>query len=135
MLRGIAGLCFGVAAYTEPGITVSRLALLYSGYALLDGAVTILEATEAVRADARWGVLFLEGVAGLTSGLAALPLPGMTLHGLTWIMVIRAIMTGPAQIITTERLRTHTGVESLPAAGGLATAGFVVAVAFAPVRN
>jgi uncharacterized membrane protein HdeD (DUF308 family) len=135
MLRGIAGLCFGLAAYTEPGITLTALAFLYSGYALIDGALAILGATEARCADAPWGVLFFEGMVAMACGLASAPRPGMTLRALIWAIAIRAIVTGLAQLITAGRLRTRTGVEWLPALGGLASLGFIVVLVMGPVRN
>jgi uncharacterized membrane protein HdeD (DUF308 family) len=134
-LRGIAGLCFGLAAYTEPGITLATLAYLYSGYALIDGGLAILEATQALCADARWGVLFLEGVVGLAIGLAAIPWPAVTLPNLLWPMALRALVIGLAEIVTTARLRTRTCVEWLPGLGGLASLAFIVVAVAMPVRD
>ena len=135
ILRGIAGLCFALASYTEPGITLTTLAFLYSSYALIDGGLAILEATEAFRADARWGLLFVEGVTGMAAGLAAFPVPGMMVPTLIWVMAVRALVTALADIITADRLKTRTGVEWLPALGGLASLAFIVAAVTMPARN
>ena len=118
MLRGIAAVLMGLAALTEPGITLNVLALLYGAYALIDGGLALLEATSVFRSDERWGVLLVDSIAGMAAGLAAFSWPGITVEALIWVMARRAIVTGVAQTITAMRLRKCTTVEWLPALGG-----------------
>ena len=135
MLRGIAAVLMGLAALTEPGITLNVLALLYSAYALIDGGLALLEATSVFRSDERWGVLLVDSIAGMAAGLAAFSWPGITVGALIWVMARRAIVTGVAQTITAMRLRKCTTVEWLPAGGGAAWILFGVVMMAAPVAG
>jgi uncharacterized membrane protein HdeD (DUF308 family) len=135
VLRGLAALLLGSIACTQPGITVSDLALLYSGYALLDGGLAILGATAAFRADVPWGVILIDGGVGVTAGLAAFPASSMMVPALIRVMAPRAIMTGVVLVITAGRLRTRTAVEWLPAFAGTASILFGAIAMATPVTG
>jgi uncharacterized membrane protein HdeD (DUF308 family) len=135
VLRGIAGLLLGMAACMQPGINLTSLAALYTAYALIDGAFGIAGAILAFRADERWGILFVDGVASVSAGLAAFPWPGVTLPALIWVIAPRAMMAGVAQTVTAERLRKCTRAEWMPAVAGTISVLFGVAMAVAPVAR
>ena len=135
VLRGISGVLLGLAVCTEPGITLSALALMYSAYALIDGGLTILCATAVFNADGRWGLLFADGVVGVAAGLAAFPWPGMTASDLIWVIASRALASGLVQGVTAVRLRNVSTSTWPPALWAIASTLFGVALIIAPVTD
>ncbi|TGR94638.1 HdeD family acid-resistance protein, partial [bacterium M00.F.Ca.ET.191.01.1.1] len=87
-LRGVVAIIFGLFALLLTGPTMLSLVLFFSAYMLVDGAFAIAAALRAARANERWGLLLLEGVADIAAGVIAFLWPAITL--LAFVLVIAA---------------------------------------------
>jgi uncharacterized membrane protein HdeD (DUF308 family) len=94
ILRGIAGLLFGVTAFLLPGITFLMLIALFAGYMILDGILAIAAGWKAGREGQRWWPFILEGIANLGVGAVALAWPGATALALVYLVALWSIFTG-----------------------------------------
>jgi uncharacterized membrane protein HdeD (DUF308 family) len=104
LLRGIAGIVFGVLAFGWPGLTLLTLILLYGAYALADGVIAIIAAITG-GAPAGRGWLAIVGILGIAVGAFTFMLPGMTALILLFTMAGWAVAIGVFQIIGAIRLR------------------------------
>ena len=66
VLRGLAGILFGVITFVSPGISLAALVLLFGAYAFADGVLSIVSAVRRRGAD-RWWLLLLQGILGYRS--------------------------------------------------------------------
>lgn len=132
VLRGVAGVIFGLAAFYLPGLTLHVLVLLFGAYALVSGAFTVATGAIASAGNDRSWVLLLQGVAGMAAGLVAFFLPGITAVLLLYIMAGWAIATGILEIVAAIRLRRELTGEWLLVLSGLASVAVGVLLALRP---
>src|ERR1700685_4516245 len=104
-IRGVAAIVLGIVTFVFPGITLGALVLLFGAYALLDGVVNIAGAWRASRAHERWGVLILEGVAGIFAAAIAVGWPAITAIALVYVVAAWSLVTGCLEIAASIRLR------------------------------
>src|SRR2546422_5947912 len=76
LLRGLAGIIFGIITFISPAISLAALVLVFGAYALVDGVLAIISAIRWRGEVDRWWVLLLEGLAGMGPGNASFILPG-----------------------------------------------------------
>ena len=131
VLRGVAGVIFGLAAFFLPGLTLHVLVLLFGAYALVSGAFTVATGAIAATGNDRSWVLLLQGVAGMAAGLVAFFLPGITAVLLLYIMAGWAI-AGILEIVAAIRLRRELTGEWLLVLSGLASVAVGVLLALWP---
>jgi len=68
LLRGIAGIPFGILAFVWPGLSLVTLVLLYGAYTLVDGACALAAAfTGAAKPAPTWWLVVV-GLLGVTAG-------------------------------------------------------------------
>ena len=67
LLRGIAGIIFGLVTFVAPDISLAALVLVFGAYAFADGALAIISAIRWRGESDRWWVLLLEGLAGVAA--------------------------------------------------------------------
>lgn len=103
LLRGIAGILFGLLAFVWPGITLLSLVFLYGAYALLDGIFAISAAMRG-GTGARWW-LALIGVLGIVAGLLTFLWPGMTALVLAMFIGAWSLVHGVLEIIGAIKIR------------------------------
>jgi uncharacterized membrane protein HdeD (DUF308 family) len=132
LVRGIAGVLFGVSALLWPGITLGALVLFFGAYALVDGAFAIVSAFSRRARSDRWWVLLLEGLLGIGAGLIAWFMPGVTALVLVYLMAAWMITTGVVEIVAAVRLRKEIRGEWLLGLAGVASIVMGVIVAFRP---
>lgn len=121
VLRGLAGIVFGLAAFFLPGITLVALMLMFGIFAFVDGLFNVVGAVTAAHGtDRRWA-LFLEGVVGMIVGVMAVFLPGKTVLALIYLIAAWAIITGILEIAAAIRLRREIHGEWLMALSGVAS--------------
>ena len=114
LLRGICAILFGIIAYTQPGVTIAVLVLLWGAYALVDG---IFEVVAGVRA--KYGSLIFLGLLGIAAGIVTFLWPGVTAVTLLYIIAFWAIVAGVMQIAAAIRLRKEVEGEWLWILSGL----------------
>src|SRR4051795_4442478 len=78
LLRGMAGILFGVLAFAWPGLTLVTLVLFYGAYALVDGVIALVAAfTGGAKPVPTWWLVVV-GLLGIGAGIATFVMPGIT---------------------------------------------------------
>ncbi|HEX4166426.1 MAG TPA: HdeD family acid-resistance protein [Bryobacteraceae bacterium] len=133
VIRGLVAILLGIITLAWPGITLGALVLLFGAYALIDGIFSIMGAWRASRAHDRWGVLVLEGVAGIIAAVVTFAWPAITGLALVFVVAAWAIVTGIFEIVAAVRLRKYIKGEWLLILGGTASVIFGVLLAASPL--
>lgn len=94
VIRGVLAVLFGVIALFLPGVTMLSLVLVFAAYAIADGVFAIVAALRAAEVGERWGLLVLEGVIGILTGIAAAAWPGLTVFVFVALIAAWALITG-----------------------------------------
>lgn len=105
VLRGLAGMAFGLVTFFAPGISLAALVLVFGAYAFADGVLAIISAIRRERPGDRWWLLLLEGIAGIAAGVVTLIWPGITALVLLYVIAAWALVTGVLEIAVAIRLR------------------------------
>jgi uncharacterized membrane protein HdeD (DUF308 family) len=105
LLRGIAGVGFGLLAIASPGLTLVALVLLYGAYALIDGVTSIAAAVANRGGRAPTGWLVFVGVLGIAAGVVTFLWPGITAFALLVLIAVWSILHGVFEIAGAIRLR------------------------------
>jgi uncharacterized membrane protein HdeD (DUF308 family) len=128
VLRGIAGILFGVLAFMWPGITLTALVFLFGAYALVDGAFSIVAGIKSHGEYNRWWLLLIEGCLSVAAGVFAFFIPAMTAFILLILIASWAIVTGIFEIAAAIQLRkVITGEWMLALSGALSVVfGFLL---------
>ena len=136
LLRGIAGVTFGVLTFLWPGLTLVALTLLWGAYALSDGIIAIWAAFNASGGDAgpRWW-LGLSGVVGILAGLVTFFYTGMTTLVLLMFIAIWAVIIGVVQIWGAIALRRVVQHEWLLILNGVLSVVFGVVLMAQPATG
>src|SRR5262249_30740799 len=111
VIRGLAGVAFGVITFLWPRITLAALVVLFAAYALICGVMAIIGAVRAADRGERWGVLVIEGIAGIAAFLLTMFWPHITLLALVFIIGAWAIVTGGLELAAAIRLRNYISNE------------------------
>jgi uncharacterized membrane protein HdeD (DUF308 family) len=132
LLRGIAGIVFGILAFTWPGITLAALVLLYGAYALADGIFALATAlTGGEKLVPTWW-LVLVGLAGIAAGLVTFLWPGLTALILVYFIGAWAIVHGVFEIVGAIKLRKEIEGEWWLVLAGLLSVIFGLVILVAP---
>lgn len=135
LLRGLAGVAFGLITLLAPGISLAALVLLFAAYALADGVFAIVSVVRQRRKSDRWGLLVVEGIVGVGAAVAAVLWPGLTAMTLLFIIAGWAIVTGVLEISTAVVLRKQVSGEWLLVLSGIASVLFGVVVLVFPAAG
>src|SRR5215475_4498227 len=132
LLRGIAGIVFGVLAFMWPGLTLLTLVLLYGAYALVDGVIALVAAfTGAPKPVPTWWLVVV-GLLGVAAGVVTFMWPGITALVLIIFIGVWAIAHGIFEIIGAIRLRREIDNEWWLILAGALSVIFGVIVLVAP---
>jgi len=123
LIRGIAGILFGVLAFLWPGVTLLVLAIMLGAYALVDGVFALVAAFSHAGATHR-GWLIFEGVLGIALGILIWLFPLYSAALLVYFIAFWAIATGVVEIIAGIRLRNMVADEILYILAGIASIVF-----------
>ena len=104
LLRGIAGILFGVLAFIWPGITLLTLIIFYGAYALLDGIFAIAAAIRGGDMQSRWWLILI-GVLGIAAGFLTFLWPGLTALVLTSFIGAWSLIHGIFEIVGAIKIR------------------------------
>ncbi|HEX2741612.1 MAG TPA: HdeD family acid-resistance protein [Rubrobacter sp.] len=131
LIRGIAAVTFGVAAFLWPGPTLYVLIIFFGAYALVDGLFAIAAGIRGTAGRRRW-LLLAEGILGVVAGLVAFFYPGMTALVLLYVIAFWAIFTGILKIAMAISLRREIENEWLMGLGGVLSVLFGIILAVLP---
>jgi uncharacterized membrane protein HdeD (DUF308 family) len=118
VLRGSAGILFGIITFVAPAISLVSLVILFGAYAFIDGVFAIVSSVRA-RGNDRWWLLLVEGVAGVATGVLTVFWPGITALVLLYLIAAWALVTGVFEIGAALRLRKAIRGEWLLALSGV----------------
>lgn len=119
IVRGVASVLFGAAAFVVPNTALAVLVALFGAYAFLTGILAIYAAvTLATRHQAWLGMLF-EGVLGIAAGIIAYRTPELTAVALLYLLGAWAILRGVLEIATAYALRQLVPGEWATAVSGV----------------
>ena len=135
VIRGVAGVLFGIGALVWPPAAVAALVLLFGAYALVDGIFNIVAAVRAPREGRRWGWLTFSGVIGVATGLIAFFFPGITALALVLLVASWSLVTGVAEIVAAIWLRKHVRHEWLWILSGVLSVAFGVLLFLLPAAG
>jgi uncharacterized membrane protein HdeD (DUF308 family) len=121
VLRGVIAIAVGIIALSLPGITFGALVILFGVYALVDGIAALIAAYRSSRAQEHWGMLLLEGLAGLIAAAVTVVFPPLTALVLVYLIGAWALVTGILEIAAAIRLRRFIAGEWLLALSGIAS--------------
>jgi uncharacterized membrane protein HdeD (DUF308 family) len=132
LLRGIAGIVFGILAFIWPGLTLLTLILFYGAYALVDGVLALIAAfTGAAKPVPTWWLVVV-GVLGILAGLLTFLWPGITALVLIFFIGGWAIAHGIFEIIGAIKLRKEIDNEWWLILAGALSVLFGIIVIAAP---
>lgn len=104
LLRGIAGIIFGVLAFAWPGITLLTMIIFYGAYALMDGIFAIGAAVRGGEAQSRWWLILI-GLLGIAAGLLTFLWPGLTALALALFIGVWSLVHGIFEIVGAIKIR------------------------------
>lgn len=132
LLRGIAGIVFGVLAFALPGLTLVTLIILYGAYALAGGVFAIAAAIMGPGGTGpRWW-LAVAGLCGVVAGLLTFMWPGVTTLVLLLFIAGWAIATGILEIVGAIQMRREIDNEWMLILSGVLSVLFGLAIAIMP---
>jgi len=132
LLRGVAGVGFGIITFMAPAISLAALVLLWGAYAFADGVLALVSAIRRRGESDRWWLLLLEGLVGIAAGVLTLIWPGITALALLYLIAAWALVTGVLEIAAAIRLRKIITNEWLLALSGIASLVFGVLLVLFP---
>jgi uncharacterized membrane protein HdeD (DUF308 family) len=132
LLRGVAGVLFGIITFVAPGISLRALVLLFGAYALVDGVFAVVSAVRRHGSTDRWWVMLIEGIVGIAAGLVTFLWPGITALALLYVIVAWSLVTGVMEVIAAVRLRKVIVGEWMLVLSGISSIGFGILLALFP---
>jgi uncharacterized membrane protein HdeD (DUF308 family) len=135
VLRGLLAVILGVIAFAMPGITIGALVILFGAYALMDGIVAIIGAYRASKAHERWGILVVEGLAGIIAAAVTVMWPGITALTLVLLIGAWAFATGIFEIVAAVKLRKYISGEWILLLSGIVSVLFGLLVVVLPLAG
>ena len=132
LVRGIAAILFGIAAFVWPGLTVAALVLLFGAYVLVDGVFGVIDSIRYRNRIANWGWWLLDGVLGIVVGALTLFMPGVSAFVLLMFIAGWAIVGGVLRIVAAIQLRKRIEGEWLLVLSGVLSVLFGVLLVVLP---
>jgi uncharacterized membrane protein HdeD (DUF308 family) len=131
LIRGVAGILFGLLTLKSPGASLQALVLLFGFYALVEGVFTLAVTAIGPRLP-RWGWLVFQGLMGIAAGSTTLIWPGVGAIALLWVIAAWALVTGVAAVATAIRIRRAVRGEWVLALIGVLSMAFGVLLMLFP---
>jgi uncharacterized membrane protein HdeD (DUF308 family) len=133
LLRGVASIVFGIAAFIWPGLTVLALTLLFGAFAMADGIFSLGAALtgSGERSIPTWWLVVI-GLLGIAAGTVAFLWPGLTAFALVVMIGAWAVAIGILEIIGAIWLRHEIEDEWLLIAAGILSVLFGAAILLKP---
>lgn len=132
LLRGIAAIVFGLAAFAWPGLTLAVLVIMFGAFCLVDGIFSTIDAITFRKERDDWKFGLFDGVLGIIVGGLMLLMPGISAFALLLLVAAWAIFGGILRIMAAIRLRKQIEGEWFLVLSGLLSIVFGVAIAALP---
>ena len=123
-LRGLATLAFGLIALSWPELSVRLLLTIFGLYAIVEGALSLVQTLAGMAGGGRPGLALPEGLASVGVGIAVFVWPGLTAVALLLFIAARALVIGILEMFTTISRRKEAEKGWLQFLGGLVSAVF-----------
>jgi uncharacterized membrane protein HdeD (DUF308 family) len=104
LARAVFAVAFGLVALIWPTITLLILTWAFGLYAIIDGAIQIIDGIRR-RDRPRWWLSLLLGLLALAAGVVALIWPGISAVALAIVVGAWALVTGFIEIFSAVRQR------------------------------
>jgi uncharacterized membrane protein HdeD (DUF308 family) len=127
LIRGLAGIIFGILALIYPGSALVALTIIFGAYAFVDGIFALTAAFTGV-GGSRWWALLLEGIFGLVVAFIVWTQPVYSTVVLVYAVAIWAVITGAIEIIAGFQLRDVISNEWLYILAGILSIIFGILV-------
>jgi uncharacterized membrane protein HdeD (DUF308 family) len=132
LLRGIAAIVFGLAAFVWPGLTLAVLVIMFGAYIFVDGVFGTIDAIRYRKDMDNWWFWLLDGILGILAGAVMLLMPGVSAFVLLVFVAAWAILGGAIRIFAAIQLRKQISGEWILIASGLLSIAFGVAIVALP---
>ncbi len=132
VLRGVAGIGFGLVALFFPAVTMLSLVLVFAAYLFVDGVFGVISGVRAARRNDRWGWLTFEGVLNIVVAVLAVAWPGLTVVAFVLMVAVWALLSGIFMVAAAFKLRIDHGRWWL-VLGGLVSVIYGIALIIAPL--
>jgi uncharacterized membrane protein HdeD (DUF308 family) len=131
-IRGVLAIAFGVIALLMPLITLLSLVLLFSAWAVVSGALSVVTGLRGTPQRRRDWWMVATGVVSIIAGVLALLWPDITALVLLIFIGAWAVVTGAMEVLTAYQLRDRIRGELLLAINGVLSIAFGVFVLIFP---
>jgi uncharacterized membrane protein HdeD (DUF308 family) len=131
VLRGAAGIVFGLIALFAPGATLLSLVLIFGVYMIVDGVFGFVSSLMAGRRQERWTLLLGESILNLVIGIVVVAAPGLSLVVFMLVIAAWAIVTGG--LMVGAAMNHKRDGKAWLIVGGIASVVFGIVLALAPI--
>ncbi len=135
VLRGVAGILFGIAAVFWPGITLVTLVYLFSIFILVNGTIDIVESIIALSRKGSWVWKMLLGFAELGVGVYLVRHPQVTFTTLILLIGLVLIAKGVFEVIMAIMEDFSATEKTLMIIGGALAVVVGIAILLQPVSG
>jgi uncharacterized membrane protein HdeD (DUF308 family) len=104
LMRAAAALILGILTIMFRNIRLYELALLFFGYAMIDGVANIASAITAMQKRQAWGLLLAQGIVGIVAAILVVAWQGPLLS-LIYVISSWGLVTGALSITSGVRRR------------------------------
>lgn len=132
LLRGIAGVLFGIAAFAWPTLTLLTLVTLFGIYAFADGIIAIWLSFTKREGQGYWWQMLLVGIVSLAAGVVTFLWPGKTAVFLLLAIAVWAVIHGVFEIAAAIQVRHEMKGEWLLILAGILSIVFGLALIARP---
>lgn len=119
LVRGILSIIFGIIAFSQSGITLLSLLILFAIYAIADGISAITVSLQHKKTSENSNFILLIGIVSLAVGILTLIYPALSAVYLIIFMGFRALFNGILELIAAIRLRKEIENEAWLALNGI----------------
>lgn len=135
IVRGIAGILFGIAAVFWPGITLVTLVYIFSIYILISGIIGIGTGVSHLVKGKKWFLGLILGFAELAVGVYLVRHPGVTFATLILIIGLILIARGVFEVVMGLTEDTFATQKLLVVIGGLLAVAVGVIIMLQPAAG
>jgi len=132
LLRGVAGVTFGVLTLLWPGATLVVLIAFIAAYALVDGIVALVYAFRLRPLFDRWWMLLLQGVISAAFGVLAIFNPGLSVAYIVVSVALWMLVAGLVQLLLARVQKTMGDSGRGSMVGGILSLALAVAAVVYP---